>query len=110
MNRMQEWLACAAKKLDVRVAIAYVAVLSNGMRLPTQALFPDLGGALGTLVFDSADILDSTARRDLIAQGYAISTFSKPLQMEDFDIDSYAEMFSEWGWTSEEMRKPTWMP
>ena len=106
---MQEWLAQAAQKLGVRVFLAYVAVASNGKQIPTLALFPDLGGALGTLIFDSMDVLDTEVRRDLRAQGYSISTFSEPLPNEEFDIGSYAEMFSEWGWTSNEMQKPAWM-
>ena len=109
MNRMQEWLARAAQELGVRIFSAYVAVLSNGKQIPTQALFPDLGGTFGTLVFDSTDVLDPEARRDLVAQGYSISTFSEPLPTEEFDLESYTEMFSEWGWTSNAMQKPAWM-
>jgi hypothetical protein len=109
MNRMQERLVNAARELGVRVVLAYVAVLSNGKKVPTQALFPDLGGAFGTLVFDTADEMAPEARRDLVTQGYSISTFSEPLPKEEFDLESYADMFSEWGWTSNEMRKPTWM-
>jgi hypothetical protein len=110
MNRVQESLVHAAQELGVRVVLAYVAVLSDGKQIPTHALFPDLGGAFGTLVFDSTDVLDPEARRDLVAQGYSISTFSQPLpKEEEFDLESYAEMFSEWGWTSNEMQKPAWM-
>ena len=107
---MQEWLARAAQELGVRVFLAYVAALSDGRQVPTQALFPDLGGTLGTLVFDSADVVDREAKRDLVAQGYSISTFSQPLAKEEFDLEGYAEMFSEWGWTGHEMQKPKWMP
>jgi hypothetical protein len=109
VNRMQEWLAHAAQELGVRIVLAYVAVLSSGKRIPAQALFPDLGGAFGTLVFDLTDVPDPEAERDLVAQGYGISTSSEPLPKEEFDLESYAEMFSEWGWTSNEMQKPTWM-
>ena len=109
MNRMQEWLARAAEELGVRIAMDYAAVLSDGTRLPSQALFPDFGSVFGTLVFDSADVLDAAARRDLTARGYSISTFSEPLPNAEFDVDSYAEMFSEWGWTSNERQKPSWM-
>ena len=109
MSRMQEWLGSAADELGVRVVAAYVAILSNGVRIPAQALFPDLGGALGTLVFDSASVLDPEARRELVEQGYSISTFSQPLPKEEFDAAKYAEMFAEWGWTSDELSKPAWM-
>jgi hypothetical protein len=92
-----------------RVFLAYAAVVSDRKQIPTQALFPDLGGALGNLVFDSVDFLDPEARRDLVEQGYGISTFAQPLAKQEFDLEGYAEMFSEWGWTSTEMQKPTWM-
>ena len=106
---MQEWLARAAEELTVRVMIGYVVTLSDGRRLTSQALFPDFGGPFGTLVFRSQDSLDEAARRDLVAQGYGMSTFAEPLPNEDFDVDSYAEMFSEWGWTSAEAKKPAWL-
>ena len=109
MNRMQEWLVRAAQELGVRVVVAYVAVLTNEKQILTQALFPDLGGAFGTLVFDSTDVLEPENRRGLLAQGYAISAFSEPLPKQEFEVESYAEMFSEWGWTSNAMQKPTWM-
>jgi hypothetical protein len=109
MNRMQEFLARAAQELGVRVFLAYVAVLSNGRQIPTQALFSDLGGTFGTIVFDSTDVPDLESERDLVAQGYSISTYLQPPPTEEFDLESYAEMFSEWGWTSNEMQKPAWM-
>lgn len=109
MTRMQEWLGHAAELLGVRVEIGYLVSLSDGRKLVSQALFPDLGGAFGTLVFCSQDTFDSSARRDLIAQGYGISMFSEPLPEEVFDIDSYAEMFADWGWCGDEMLKPEWM-
>lgn len=109
MNRMQEWLARAAEQLGIRVEIGFIATLSNGSKLTSQALFPDLGSALGTLVFSSQDAVDRATRGDLVAQGYGISTFSEPLPQEVFDVDSYAEMFAEWGWTGTAREKPTWM-
>jgi len=109
MNRMQQWLARAAEELGVRIVVEYVVHLPDGMAFPVRALFPDLGGALGTLVLDSADTLDASTRRALTDQGFSMSTFSEPLPNEEFDIGSYAEMFAEWGWTSAGRPKPTWM-
>ncbi len=108
-NRMQQWLARAAAELDLRIVVGYVVHLPNGIAFPTQALFPDLGGALGMLVLDSADRLDAPTRNALVNQGFSISAFSEPLPSEEFDIGGYAEMFAEWGWTSNDRPKPTWM-
>jgi len=109
LNRIQEWLTRAAAELGIRIVVGYAARLSDGTAFPTQALFPDLGGALGTIVLDSTDSCDAAIRRHLIAQGFSISTFSEPLANEEFDVGSYAEMFAEWGWTSDDLQKPDWM-
>ncbi|MBU1357721.1 MAG: hypothetical protein KJ901_03050, partial [Gammaproteobacteria bacterium] len=109
MNVMQERLSRAAGELGLRVSIAYVARLPNGRLASAQALFPDLGGVLGTLIFSSENALEGTLREELKAHGFSISTFSEPLPNEDFDIENYAEMFSDWGWTREVELKPRWM-
>ena len=108
-NCMQQWLARSAEELGVRIVVGHVVHLPNGMAFPTQALFPDLGGALGMLVLNSADTLDVLTRNALTDQGFSISAFSEPLPNEEFDIGGYAEMFAEWGWTSDDRPKPTWM-
>jgi hypothetical protein len=109
MNRMQQWLARAAEELGVRIVVGYVVHFPDGTAFPTQALFPDLGGALGTLVLDSSDTLDAPTWDALMDQGFATSAFSAPLPDEEFDIGSFADMFAEWGWTSDDKPKPTWM-
>jgi hypothetical protein len=108
-NQMQQWLARAAEELGVRALIGYVVTLSDGRQLLSQALFPDFGSALGTLVFRSQDEIDAGIRYQLLAMGFGMSTFSEPLQNEEFDIDSYREMLSEWGWTSEGRKRPDWL-
>lgn len=110
MNRMQEYLVRAADELGIRVEVAYPIILSDGRKLISQARFPDLGNASGTLVFCSSDNVDVNARRELKAHGCGISTFSEPLPNEVFDAGNYAEMFAEWGWTGELTSKPSWIP
>ncbi|TFW35833.1 hypothetical protein [Massilia horti] len=109
MNQMQNWLAKAAVELGLRIVIGYVLKLPDGREIPAQALLPDLGGNLGTLVFDSAGGLDAGTRRALASQGFSISAFSEPLPNEEFNVENYAEMFAEWGWASNDITKPIWM-
>lgn len=109
MNRMQKYLARAAKELDLRIELGYVIHLQSGNTLPTQALFPDLSGALGMVVIDSAENLDEQTENAITDHGLSISTFSQPLPNEKFDIDSYLQMFAEWGWTGDPSKRPRWM-
>lgn len=107
MNRMQEWLVRAAEELGVRIFVGYSAKLPDGNSIQTQALFPDLGGPLGTIVI--SEETDASILRHWVRQGFAYSIFSEPLPNEKFDLDNYSEMFSEWGWSSDEGSKPAWM-
>lgn len=109
MNRMQEWLARAAKELGLRVEIGRIVILASGRPVVSQALFPDLSCPLGNLVFRSDETPDASTRRELSERGFGISTFSEPRAEGVFDLDSYAEMFAEWGWTGNAAAKPTWM-
>ena len=109
MNRMQQWLARAANELDVRIITDFVVPINKDDALKAQALFPDLGGPLGMLVFESSQDIDAPSRSDLINRGFGISSFSEPCASEEFDIANYAEMFSEWGWTGGDRPKPEWM-
>jgi hypothetical protein len=106
---MQEWLARAASQLDLQVCIDFSVPLADGRTLRSQAHFPDLGGDKGTLIFTFQQDLDAVARRELKNHGYALSTFSEPLDNESFDIQSYASMFREWGWTGALGAKPRFM-
>jgi hypothetical protein len=109
MNRMQEWLERAAKELGIEIIVGFVIRLPDGSSFTTQALLPNLGADKGTVVIDSSFEVNLFAERYLLEQGFTISSFSAPLQNEIFDLDGYAEMFSEWGWTGDESLKPEWM-
>jgi len=41
--------------------------------------------------------------------GYGYSVLDDPLHSEEFDLESYVEMFSDWGWGNVNERKPDWM-
>ena len=107
MKRMQEWLQRAATELGLRAEIGYVITLSDGRKIISDTWFPDLSNSHGILVFQNAP--DAKVRRELGDMGFGVSSFSEPLPGEIFDIDGYAEMFAEWGWTSNEFAKPAWM-
>lgn len=109
MSRMHTWLAKAASDLGLRVQVGFNVRLSCGKTIQTQAVFPDLGGESGTLVFTFQQELGSEERQELKSMGFALSTFSEPGEGEQFDLQSYAEMFRAWGWTGSLGEKPRFM-
>jgi hypothetical protein len=40
--------------------------------------------------------------------GYGFSVLDEPHPGEDFDLESFREMFLDWGWAADESRKPAW--
>lgn len=97
------------QKRRLRLSIDYPVLLMDGRSVQSQAFFPDLGGDEGTLVFSFQQELDAEARGELIRRGYSLSTFSEPLNGERFDVQSYASMFRDWGWTGKLGEKPVFM-
>jgi hypothetical protein len=65
-----------------------------------------LGGEKGMLVFaDQAPVDLGSA---LVESGYGFSTLDGSAETCG-DIDSYIEMFSDWGWTGSEESRPKWL-
>ena len=108
MNKLQEYLLRAGSDLDITVIVPFALNLPSGRKLSAEALLPELGAPKGTIVCrffnDYIDILD-----ELKKLGYTCSSFDEPLPNEDYDLESYREMFADWSWTSKEKPKPDWM-
>jgi hypothetical protein len=108
MNLMQEFFLRAATELQLRVEINFVILLPDGRQVVAQARFPDLGAPKGIVVFRSeAEV--AFARREIVALGYGDSIMGEPLPDAEFDLESYAEMFADWGWIGPPEKKPSWM-
>jgi len=108
MNKMQEHLLRAGKELGLKVIAPFELTLPSGRKLVADVLLPDLGHPKGTIVTQSSDDWDNY-RKELRTLGYGISSYGEPPPSEDFDLEGYAEMFSEWGWGNVNERKPDWM-
>jgi hypothetical protein len=109
MNALQQYLYRAASELALRIEVDHVVTLSDGRAIRSQALFLDLGNVSGTLVFSFKDAVDRSAREELKARAYAMSTMGSGEQNSTFDIQSLIETFSDWGWVGDPSRTPLWM-
>ena len=107
MSRQREWLVRAAVELGLQVRTDHVLRLPSGREVTAEAYFPDLGTEVGWAVFDAA--LPKEVELELVEQAYPASYFSAPGLDESFDLESYAEMFAEWGWSGAPALKPAWM-
>ncbi len=46
---------------------------------------------------------------EIVRSGYGYSILDEPRPDENFDLESFKEMFFDWGWTGEASSKPFWM-
>jgi hypothetical protein len=108
MNRLAEWICRACNQLGLRVEPDFKVVLNGGREFPTIARIPNLGAHNGMLVFASYDdIVDY--QNELVESGYAYAVLDEPRQDEDFELESFREMFLDWGWSGDPTDKPHWM-
>ena len=108
MSKMSEYLKRAANELGLGIEAPFRCVLEGGVRVEAVAHIPDLGDSNGVLIFHSSQY-DRQAYALAKKAGYLCSSFGEPSESEHFDIDSYKEMFVEWGWFSHIKKPPPWM-
>ncbi len=86
--------ACDA--LGLSISLDYDVVLSTaGRKIVAKAHISDLGPSRGMLVFSAPEEIHGF-ERELMELGYGYSVYGEPLPDEQFDLDSYIEMFSDW--------------
>lgn len=109
MNALQDSLARAAGELGIKIVINQAIDLSGNCKFLAPILFPQFGASKGTLVLNSDDNYAIELIEELRNLGFTASSFLPPEPDEKFDIDSYIEMFSDWGWTGSEESRPKWL-
>ena len=105
MTTLQNWLLKACDALGLRADLAYVATLSDGQEVQTVARIRNLGAEHGMLVVRSYE--DVRPFADCLARaGFGYSVLDEPGVDEVFDLDSFKEMFLDWGWSGTEKSLP----
>ncbi len=86
----------------------FVLSLRSGPQIYAQALLPQLGANKGIIIVNKVDELGADPT-DIVNAGYGYSVLDDIPVSENYDLDSYVEMFTDWGWGAVNERKPQWM-
>jgi len=108
MTNLQSFLQRACHDLGLNIIAPFLLTVHEGIQINAQALIPQLGAPKGMIVVNHYDELLGIAA-ELPNLGYAYSVLDEPLPPEGYDLQSYVEMFSDWGWGNASERKPDWM-
>jgi hypothetical protein len=110
VNRLSQalWRACA--ELGLRADLGFVLSLPDGRPIHTVARIADLGAPNGMLILGS-DYAPSALKYSeaLLEIGYGYSVLEEPSAAAAFDLDSFKELFCDWGWSGPFDKKPSWM-
>jgi hypothetical protein len=107
VNTLEQWFEIGGRELGVRVLLRPKIPLSNDIQLEPTAWLPDFGGGKGTLIFEGSLNYRNLALfvRDA---GYTASTMGSVTKEFAFDVQEFAGMLSEWGWSSDGPQ-PEWL-
>ena len=108
MDKMAKYMLQAAEALGLEIVAPFRCDLADGTKVLAVAHLPELRNVNGTLVFRTNQ-LDRSVFGILQGRGFSCSSFSEPLEREEFDLEVYREVFADWGWASESKEPPSWL-
>lgn len=101
MATLERWISQACHALGLQVDLAYVVDVGDDREIRAVARIRGLGASNGMLVVrnyeDVRPYLETLARA-----GYGFSVLDEPRSDETFDLDSFRELFVDWGWSGSE--------
>ncbi|WP_147292984.1 hypothetical protein [Dyella psychrodurans] len=107
MSKLLSYLETACRELGLQIEIGFVAKTQAGP-IRAEARIRRLGGVNGMLIFSDYSQLREH-QSELLTDGYGFSVLDAPLPNETYDLESYIEMFRDWGWAGPEAERPHWM-
>lgn len=95
MTRLVDWFVQAGAILGRPVEPNFVLLLSDGRKLNGVVRVPDIGAKNGMLVFEDYESIRKDLA-ELAALDYGFSIMDEPSSDEEFDLESFKEVFADW--------------
>ncbi len=98
MTTLEIWLVQACQASNLQVDLGFLAAIGDRKTIQSVARIRGLGAVNGMLIFRHYDEVRSCLN-DVRQAGYGFSVLDEPRDDEAFDLQSYQEMFRDWGWS-----------
>ncbi|MEI8327126.1 MAG: hypothetical protein WCH44_17545 [Betaproteobacteria bacterium] len=108
MNSTQLAWKRAADELGFKVETPFATQLPSGQVVEAEILAHGFGGKRGNLIFTDYDKVQPFAD-ELLSAGYFFSVVGGSIPNEEFDIENYIDVLSDWGWAGDERDRPNWL-
>ena len=109
MTKCKNWLLRACTELGLSIELDFAFPLSDGRKLKVLARIVGLGASNGMLLVSTAKVLEGGVSEEILRADYGYSVIDEPRPDEEFDLDSFRDMFVDWGWCGEPSKQPHWM-
>lgn len=108
MRKRLSWLVRACDELGLHVDREFTITLDGKHMVHAVARVRGLGAESGMLVILDYDEVKAHLT-EITRSGYGFSILDEPSSQEEYDLESYAQMFRDWGWSGIETQRPLWM-
>jgi len=108
MKKLLSWLVQACDELGLDVDREFTVTLDGKYVIHAVVRVRDLGAENGMLVVSDYDEVKAHLA-EITKAGYGFSVLDEPSALEEYDLDTYAQMFRDWGWSGVETQRPLWM-
>lgn len=102
---MPMFIERAAAELGLEIITPFDLKIDEDTTIHFDVYLPQLGGIRGMLVAEKYD----GELFDRISPEYGYSCFDLRDETGVYDVESFKETFSDWGWNSQVTKKPDWM-
>ena len=107
MGNQVQYLVAACSQLGLEIDPAFEVTL-GGISLVVPARVALLGARNGMLVFNEVSAFWPHLA-DAILEAHFAFTCYEDNDRDDFELESYIKMFTDWGWSGDPATKPSWM-
>lgn len=97
MTKKQEFLKNACDRFGLTIQLNVEVTLSSGNRTEADAVISQANRKSRMFIFENT--MSSKEFQSLVDQGDGYASFDEPSANEEFDLENYAEMFRDWGFS-----------
>lgn len=108
VSTLKRNLQRACEELGLDISFSPSIKISNSLEVEVFAHVANLGSTNGMLILTSGDFVRLHGGA-VASANYGYSVLSDTDREGVFDLETYEEMFSDWGWAGEPASKPRWM-
>lgn len=108
MTTLEKWILSACEVLELNVDFGFSLDVGEGHEIRAIARVRNVGSTNGMLVVSHYEEVRPFA--DAINRaGYGYAVLDEPRPDERFDLESFKEMFGDWGWFGSDAQRPRWL-